>query len=237
VFCLGEPPILRPRALEVVWSQMLDMRLSGLTDAASEIVIGVNGGRESHDIACLIVDPKAKLVIHGPQSRSENLTIVEIEKWAATHPGWYVLYFHAKGCTHEKTSDYAMKVIDPWRNTMMFDLVTYWRRCVADLDSGFESVGSYFLSGALDGSQHLWCGNFWWAKSDFLAQLPSIYKRERIALSGIGSLESRFEAEVWIGNGRRPPIVKEYRPGGGGGIPSFAHYQKPGAPFAAWQRR
>lgn len=60
--------------------------------------------------------------------------------------------------------------------------------------------------------QSIWAGNFWWAKSDFLRTLPSIMNRERIKISGLGAAESRFESEVWIGNGPRLPRVRDYHP-------------------------
>jgi hypothetical protein len=93
---------------------------------------------------------------------------------------------------------------------MMRNLIWGWKQCVFDLDR-YESVGCHWLTNqSQDFNQNLWAGNFWWAQASFLATLPSIYKRTRIEVSGIDSLESRFEAEVWIGNGPKLPKVKDY---------------------------
>lgn len=90
---------------------------------------------------------------------------------------------------------------------MMRRCVTEWRQVVAELDAGFEAVGCHWLTGmGHDKSQHYFAGTFWWATSNFLATVPSMYLRDRIKESGIASLESRYEAEVWIGNGRMPKI-------------------------------
>lgn len=218
LFFLGKPPEFKPRAFDIVHEQMDLLKRSGLLESASYFLVGINGGKESDEVANLVIPDKAKRVLHGLESRAENLTIVEMEKWAKHHSGWNVLYFHAKGCTHPPGHPYGDGTSTPWRRTMDEYLVGQWTRCIADLGAGFDSVGCHFMRGMCDGTQNIWAGNFWWARSEFLRTLPSIYRRERIHTSGIGAAESRFEAEVWIGNGRMPR-VKEYLPRGGYGVP------------------
>lgn len=219
LFVHGQVPDFMPGAFEIVSSQMNAMESSGLLKNTQHFVVGINGGKESEDFANLVIPAKAVRVMHGLQSKAENLTIVELEKWIPSHRGWNVLYFHAKGCTHPVGDAYGDGVSAPWRNTMTQYLVNNWRTCVSDLERGYESVGCHFMRGMCDGTQNIWAGNFWWATSDFLSTLPSIFLRDRIHVSGISAAESRYEAEVWIGNGKRVPRVKEYLPRGGGGVP------------------
>ena len=219
LFYLGSPPDLRPMAVDIVSEQITQMEKAGLICAADEMIVGVNGGEESEDIARVLLPPKAKLVFHGLQSRAENPTIVLLENWAKTHPGWAILYLHSKGASHEHGSPYGQNVSEPWRRAMMADLVDNWRACVADLSAGAEMVCSHFMRNMADGSQHIPAGNFLWTTSNFVRTLPSIFMRERIKVSGIAALESRYEAEVYWGNGPRLPMVKEWRPTGGGGCP------------------
>lgn len=214
----GNPPEFSEQAFAIVTEQMSLLKRSGLENAATEIIIGINDGGDSKEIAQWLFPRLSKKVFHGLQSRAENLTIVEIEKWAPTHPNWNVLYFHSKGATHSADSAYGNNVSAPWRRAMMNHLVANWRQCVTDLES-VESVGCHFMRNLADGTQNIWAGNFFWCNSNFLATLPSIYERDRIKVSGIASAESRFEAEVWIGNGKRCPTVKEYLPAGGEGVP------------------
>lgn len=218
LFFLNDPKDLLPNAVSIVADQMDRLFRSGLEREASEIIVGVNGGFESQYIAKLILPPKSRIVFHGLQSHAENLTIVELEKWLPAHPDWNVLYFHAKGCTHPVGSQYGDNISKPWREGMMADLVDNWRQCVADLEN-FDGACSHFMRHMADGTQHIAAGNFFWATSNFLRTLPTIYLRDRIKVSGIASAESRFEAEVWIGNGPKMPNMKEYRPTGGGGVP------------------
>ncbi len=219
LFYLGDPPELLPKAIEIVAEQMAQLKESGLLDACTEMVVGVNGGPESEALAPLILPEKAKVVYHGLASRSENLSIVALQEWSKKHPGWLVLYFHSKSATHPPDSAYGNNVSTPWRRAMMHDLVTNWRQCVSELNVGYDICCSHWLWNQADGSQHLPAGNFAWFTSDFIAQLPSMYARERIKVSGIGALESRYEAEVHWGNSHRRPNVSQIRPNGGGGVP------------------
>lgn len=203
---MGTPPELRENAVNIIREQMDALTESGLLYECSEFIAGVNGGSESHELLRLLIPSKARIVLHGLESRAENLTIIEIEKFVKTHPDWHVLYFHVKGATHDPGSDYG-KFAGRWRRCMMRRCVTEWRQAVAELDAGFEAVGCHWLTGmGHDKSQHYFAGTFWWATSNFLATVPSMYLRDRIRESGIANVESRYEAEVWIGNGRMPKI-------------------------------
>jgi hypothetical protein len=216
LFVIGDPPKPLPAAFPIVEEQMNSLHDSGLLKAASEFHVGINGGAESESIANDVLPYKAKVTYHGLQSRAENLTIVMLENWVKTHPGWNVLYFHAKSSTHSPDSDYG-KFASAWRKGMMEDVVHNWRTCVEDLKT-HDIACSHWMWNMADGTQHIPAGNFLWITSDFAAKLPSIYLRERIKTSGIAALESRFESEVFWGNGPRPN-VKSYRPNGGGGVP------------------
>lgn len=206
LFCLGNPPELLPGAFDVVAEQMDALKRSDLLEAATELTVGVNGGEESRMYANLIIPPKARMVYHGLGSRSENLTMLEMEEWLKTHEDWNVLYFHSKGATHTERRYIAHGTA--WRRCMMKHLIWGWRKCVLDLNN-VESVGCHWMH-ECKGTQNYWGGNFWWARSSFLRTLPSILSRERIRISGVESLESRYEAEVWIGNGSRLPSRIDY---------------------------
>lgn len=217
LFYHGDPLEMRMNAMNIVMEQWEQVRSTGLEEAASEIVIGINGTEESAEIGRLIFPKRATLLLHGAQSKAENLTLVALEEWVKTHPDYAVLYFHAKGCTHPAGESYGENVSAPWRRGMMADLVGNWRQCVADLAS-HDIACSHWMWNMADGTQHIPAGNFLWATSNFIATLPSIFLRDRIKVSGIASAESRYEAEVYWGNGPRPN-VRQYRPNGGGGVP------------------
>ena len=198
-------------AIEVVSEQMKALKDAGLVDAASEMFAGVNGGHESRVFVESILPAKVKATYHGLESRNENLTIVMLEEWLKEHNDWHVLYFHSKGSTHGPGDPLHILGAN-WRRCLMRGVVDNWKTCVADLESGYDSVGSHWMPGMCDGTQNIWAGNFWWATSNFLRTVPSIYLRDRIKVSGIKSMESRYESEVWLGNAPRLPRVKDYHP-------------------------
>jgi hypothetical protein len=208
LFYLGDRHM--PNAGCIISNQITQMVNSGLWDAASEIYVGINGGEESHAVGKAIIPAKATVMYFGLQNHSENLTIVMLHEWAMAHPGWNVLYVHSKGATHAPDSDYGTRVSKPWREGMMHDLVVHWRTCVADLDTHDIACMVWLWDQGWDRSQHIPAGNFIWVTSDFVAKLPSMLLRERIKQDGLGAATSRFEAEVFWGNGPRP-TVKAYR--------------------------
>lgn len=206
---LGNPPELLPQAVDIIREQMTQLRASGLLASCAKFVVGINGDEESKEIANLLIPSKAEIIYHGLDSRNENLTICAMHEFAKANPGWYVLYFHAKGASRNEQTEHGVN----WRNCMMKNVITEWWRCIQDLDAGFESVGCHWMTNQADGSQNIWAGNFWWAKSEFLRTLPSMTRRDRIKQSGIKSIESRYESEVWIGYGPRLPRIKDYHHG------------------------
>lgn len=207
LFQLGDE--ILPQAVDIVHGQMEQLKSSGLLDEASDMVVGCNGGPESKVFCDAILPAKARVTLHGLQCRNECRTLRLLEEWLPGHDDWYVLYFHAKGATHPP----GEVIRTPWRECGMRHLVQDWRRCVADLDRGYESAGCHWMQPPLiPDTQFYFAGNFFWARASFLRTLPSLMERARIKDSGIDALESRYEAEVWIGNGPRPPTHMDYHP-------------------------
>lgn len=200
---------VRENAINIVREQMALLKSTGLLDASSEFIVGINGGNTSREIASLIIPSKARVVMHGLKCRNECRTIRLLEDWLPGHEDWYVLYFHAKGCTHPAGDPMRLA----WRRCMEKTVIKNWRQCVANLDEGYEAVGTHWMTPPkTPPGQFIFAGSMWWAKASFLQILPSIMERDRIKMSGIDSIESRYEAEVWIGNGQRPPKIKDYCP-------------------------
>lgn len=207
---MGEPLELVPHAAAIVHGQMEALKSSGLEDAASEIHVGVNGGEAVRGFAESLFPDKAKITYHNDQCRNENRTILMLEERIKTlADADCVLYFHSKGASHDPESDYG-KFAGRWRRCMMGACVERWRECVAVLGSGVDACGAHWMTGlGHDRSQHYFGGTYFYATGKYLKTVPSIMERERIKTSGIDSVESRYEAEVWIGNSKRLPKIKD----------------------------
>jgi hypothetical protein len=210
LFFLDSPENLLENALAIIISQMWQLRDSGLLGAAAEFHVGLNGGEETLQVARLILPAKAQITLHGLTCHTENRTILMLEKWLPGHQDWLVCYHHAKGATHPP----GHSLSERWRACMAKHVIKNWRQCVAALDQGFNVAGVHYMEPpATPPGQHIMAGNWWWARASYLLSLPSIMERERIKTSGLDSPESRYEAEVWLGNGPRLPKVMDYHPG------------------------
>lgn len=198
-----------PAAQNIVREQIGWMLDTGLIANTAEFHCGINGGIESAVFAESMMPKVSRKLLHGLQCKNELRTILMLEQWLKSHPGWNVLYVHSKGATK------PIELNTRWRNCMMRNLVSRWRECVNLLNTGFDSVGCHWqVPPQTPPGQHIWAGNFWWATSDYLRTLPSLMDRQRIGLSGVDSIESRYEAEVWIGNGPKLPRIHDMHPNG-----------------------
>jgi hypothetical protein len=182
--------------------QMKTLEAVGLVDAASEIVVGINGGEDDADLARLLAPEKARVIAHGVGTGTEITTLNVLHSWAPAHPGWKVLYFHMKSASHPHAPNTR------WRLNMESHVLGNWRTCILDLAKGHDACGCYWLTPeehpTLIQQHPFFGGNFFWAKSDYLATLPQLPPAEFV---------HRYEAESWIGSGPRRPRVKEYLSG------------------------
>lgn len=207
LFALGNEPLWS--AVKVVHEQMKLLKESGLEEAATEIHIGVNGGKESEVYANNFLPKKAKVAYHGLQCRNENRTLLMMQEWCkSSKEEAACLYMHSKGATHAIDSPYEKTMSTPWRNRMMATCVENWRRCVLDLNI-YDAVGAHWLTGqGWDKSQFYFAGTIYWSRASFIRSLPLVTERQRIKDSGIDSPESRYEAEVVLSIGKHLPFVK-----------------------------
>jgi hypothetical protein len=217
VFRIGNEHL--PSSRPIVHEQMRALRTGGLEAHADEIHVGINGDESSRVHAEGLLPHKAKVTYHGTECRNELRTLLMLEDWCKKKDGEaYILTFHSKGATHAPGSNYGENSSKPWRQSMMEDLVINWRKCVDALDGGHDIACSHWMWNMADGTQHIPAGNFLWVKASFVRKLPSIFLRDRLKLSGLDSIESRYESEVFWGNGPRPNVF-QFRPNGGGGVP------------------
>ena len=86
-------------------------------------------------------------------------------KYSTENQECNVLYLHTKGV---KPENYCQQ-IDDWINLMYYFTINQSTACIEKLNSGYQVVGCNYL--------HLpphFSGNFWWAKSSYLKDLPSL---------------------------------------------------------------
>jgi hypothetical protein len=139
-----------------------------------------------------------KVLFSSPNlSLFEGPTIHAAWEWACANQGGAVMYIHTKGNTQPTN-----KHKERWRRLMGKHVIADWhmnlrRLCVADM------VGVSWQE--LRDFPH-YCGNFWMARADWLANLqdPDTYRNRHPGLSWGGGQwggpSGRFFAETWIGS-------------------------------------
>lgn len=198
----GEGIPSRDKAIGIVEEQMAALEKSGLSDSADEIHVGINGDTvDAYEVGRRIPE-KARLYVHGHDSRSELPTFAILREWIRSHPTWQLMYHHSKGVTQPDDEFHHYH-----RRAMEKACVWNWKTCVTDLQRGFDTVGVNWVDPitrpVLPG--RFFAGNFWWANVKYLLELPKIppYITE-------WSTKQRCIAEFWIGSCKRRPKALDY---------------------------
>jgi hypothetical protein len=186
--------------------QMAVLVKSGLAEAAQEFFIGFNGSRGDWAFVCDNTPAKAKILQHGENARSLLPTMRFLQDWLPGHEDWAVFFSHAKGACHPNDP-----LTTRWRNCMTRHCITNWRRCVADLEAGYDAVGCHWLHNRPNdpnadrwGANSYFGGVFWGSKARYLLTLPPLPDLAT-------DRHSFYLPELWLGNGK--PKVKDYAQG------------------------
>jgi len=145
----------------------------------------------------------------------EQVTLEALRQWCINAPEpAAVLYCHTKGAA--SPDEYRTRR----REHMTSRVVGRWRDCVRLLGEGADAAGCNWLTAGMtrtaghitmtiDAGDHF-SGNFWWARSDYIAGLPPLPEVDITPVSVLPDSE-RIAAELWIGTGK--PRVADLSPG------------------------
>jgi len=182
--------------------QMASFTQTGLLQSCEQFLIGLNGCDEDAEFVSRFVQPNVVVVHHG---NCESLlpTMYHLQKLLPKYESMAIGFAHTKGIT--KPGD-AMTTA--WRDCMEKHVVHDWRKCVLDLQNGYDAVGCHWLHNSPnDPNANRWGGNsffggvFWWSTHKYLATLPDLPPRAT-------DRHSWYLPELWLGNGK--PRIKDY---------------------------
>jgi hypothetical protein len=111
-----------------------------------------------------------------------------------------ILYLHTKGVT---TPDNLC--IDDWRQYMTYFNVNQYQKCFDMLDE-YDSCGVDLVS---EPATH-YSGNFWWANSSYIKQLPTIDEIKFPKIPPILSIRHNCEFWIGMGNGKLISLWNSY---------------------------
>lgn len=196
----GEPPINPDVSVPLMMEQMETITKCGLLDSAADLVVCVNGGNDNKAGARSLAPSKARFIDNGSGAKSLLPTVGRLREWCQRHPDWLICFFHIKGVTHPEDATYLT-----WRRCMEKHVLLRWRQCVRDMETGLDTVGAHWLTKEKYGpcvTFPFWGGMFFWARSNFLAELPPLPETPQCR-------NDWFLSENWIGMGRTPKL-KDY---------------------------
>ena len=183
-----------------VFKQQMDLiRSSGLGDVADEIMV-MGNGREYTFLPFLKQWPDmpnvsfVKVCTGAHFFEYSGLDFMQKQCKQFEEP-YDILYLHMKGLTR-----WGNPAVDDWRNFMNWSVIEQWKQCVEALKE-CDAVGPNL---DMEPWVHF-SGNFWWAKSEWIAQLPELIHPERLTNMGITQFKShpeiphfRFDHEAWV---------------------------------------
>jgi len=156
------------------------LKQSGLWDNLHQFYYGVVGSKENR--------AKVRLTLPGicvseADTGWEQVTLSKVQQYSRWRKNRAVFYAHTKGAW----SDDGLATA--WRESMTHDTVMRWKEAYRSLNS-HDVAGAFWLkSQEPEHREHeyFFAGNYWWANTEYLRQLPEL------------RYETRYQAEGWIG--------------------------------------
>lgn len=207
-FMEANGPLHGPHAQSVLTEQFEALQKSELLGNAQEYTLSINGTEHDVEIVRRITQGMGHIRLNKDGSAGELPTMDYIQS-REKPPGWAILYLHCKGVSWPP-GRVGWQERQAWRRCMMKAVVWRWRECIEALKSGCDMAGAHWLTkeafpnNAAALPRPIWGGNFWWAKSEYLAQLPDLLSLEQNMHLG---WRYRFQAEQWPTSGRMPRVL------------------------------
>ena len=147
------------------------LKASGLYERVDKIYLTLFGDIEYHqEFLTDLKDLYSKIeyvLISNKEFNNEadtfNFMLKKAESYEKNIP---MLYIHTKGASH--THPILKKNINAWVRYLDLYTINKWEECLAGLDDN-DAAGGFYV----EDPKHFQ-GNFWWANSDYLKNLPRI---------------------------------------------------------------
>ena len=159
---------------------------SGLYDSANKIYLTLYGDIEfNSEFLNELKDMYSKIeyaIISNPAFNNEpdtlNLMLKKANEYESNTP---MFYLHTKGLSY--TNPDVKKNVEAWVRYLDLYVINKWKECVESLKDN-DSAGGFYV----EEPKHFQ-GNFWWANSDYIKNLPKLTP---------DNIENYNRGEFWI---------------------------------------
>lgn len=178
---------------------------SGLYKETNKIFVGTCGEKPTFELWS-----KAEWVVHNKElADGEVETIKKIYEFSQTHKESKIWYLHTKGASiilntktdhHGDNTKEVVENVKSWRDYMNYFVIKKHKNCIKSLDE-FDICG---VEWRWKRKPHF-AGNFWWANSNYIANLQNILTSKEPGYCG------RYAAETgFLANSPKLPKVKSF---------------------------
>ena len=159
---------------------------SGLYDSANKIYLTLYGDIElNSEFLNELKDMYSKIeygivsnAVFNNEPDTLNLMIKKANEYESNTP---MLYLHTKGLSY--TNPDVRKNVEAWVRYLDLYVINKWKECVESLKDN-DSAGGFYV----EDPKHFQ-GNFWWANSDYIKNLPKLTP---------DNIENYNRGEFWI---------------------------------------
>ena len=159
---------------------------SGLYDSANKIYLTLYGDIElNSEFLNELKDMYSKIeygivsnAVFNNEPDTLNLMIKKANEYESNTP---MLYLHTKGLSY--TNPDVKKNLEAWVRYLDLYVINKWKECVESLKDN-DSAGGFYV----EDPKHFQ-GNFWWANSDYIKNLPKLTP---------DNIENYNRGEFWI---------------------------------------
>lgn len=192
---------------EIAEDQFKDIYSSNLFKEIDKIYITYLGNSKDDINFLLEKTDKISLIYYSNYMKDyERACLRQLKKWSQDNEA-YVLYIHAKGVSRVSRPK-TKKAIWEWRKMLEYMLINKYQVCINGLNDGYDVIGtnlcrslSNLSMGPFTNKKLLFfSGNFWWAKTSYIKNLPDILEKEKDLSKKIGSYPLYWFTERWILN-------------------------------------
>ena len=138
---------------------------------------------------------KIKFVSISSDAQRYEFPALQFIKEKSAEENCLFYYFHTKGVSYhaKKNGDKEFtrykRYMEAWREMMEYFIFDKWQVAVNALLDGYDAYGCFRMPPPPQRFR-MFAGNFWWARSGYIKQLPELNDPEK--------LKDRYYAEEWI---------------------------------------